>query len=76
MYSVRYLYFTGIRCKKTSLKNTELYLPVRPVRWRELVALHKFVIRGSHNKVKSIARFSKKYKVTPHPYNSARDSET
>ena len=28
MYSVTYLYSTGIRGKGVSLKNTELYLPV------------------------------------------------
>ena len=53
MYSVTYLYSTGIRGKAISLKNTELYLRVRSqaqngvglIRGGGLVALQKFFIR-------------------------------
>ena len=33
MYSITYFYSTGIRDESVSLKNTELYLPVKSQAW-------------------------------------------
>ena len=84
MYSITYLYSTWIRGKGVSLKNTELYLPVRSwaqkgvglIEGGRLVALQEFLIReGSKwSEIRKLKMTPLAPRPFPHLYNSARES--
>ena len=67
MYSVTYLYSTGIRGKGVSLKNTELYLPVRLevglMRGEGWRLCRNSLLGRVQNKVKQVVTFSEKLKT-------------